>query len=86
MYTPRAFFETDLTLLDGLIAADPFVTLITVADSNAHATQLPVLYRRDAQTVLIEGHSDRLAASPNQRERDLAALMHATLHDTTRED
>ena len=57
MYTPRAFVETDLTQLDALVARDPFVTLVTVgADGLPFASQLPVLYSRDAERLLIEGH------------------------------
>ncbi len=57
MYTPRAFVETDLAQLDALMAADPFVTLVTVgADGMPFASHLPVLYRRDGGRVLVEGH------------------------------
>ncbi len=57
MYTPRAFAETDLSLLDALVAADPFVTLATTGDDGLpFATHLPVLYRRDGGRVLVEGH------------------------------
>lgn len=66
MYTPRAFAETDLALLDGLIAADPFVLLVTGDPEGApFASHLPVLYRRDGGTVLIEGHW----AKPNPQAR-----------------
>lgn len=57
MYTPRAFAESDLALLDALVAADPFVTVVTTAaDGAPFATHLPVLYRRDGDEVLVEGH------------------------------
>lgn len=57
MYQPRAFVETDLAQLDALIAADPFVSLITsAADSAPCVSHLPVLYRRDGDVVQIEGH------------------------------
>lgn len=56
MYAPRAFVETDLAALDGLIAHDPFVTVVTLADGVPEASHLPVLYRRDADQVLLEGH------------------------------
>lgn len=66
MYLPRAFAETDLAQLDALIAADPFVTLIsTDADGATHASHLPVLYRRDGDALLIEGHW----AKPNPQAR-----------------
>ena len=57
MYLPRAFAETDLAQLDALFAADPFVTLISNDDTGApFASHLPVLYRRDAAGIRIEGH------------------------------
>ena len=73
MYLPRAFAETDLSLLDALIDAHPFVTLIsTDAEGAPFASHLPVLYRRDGDAVLIEGHWAR----PNpQANHDGAVLM-----------
>ncbi|NJC02116.1 transcriptional regulator [Xanthomonas sp. 3272] len=66
MYAPRAFAQTDLALLDWLIARDPFVTLISHGDDGQPAiSHLPVLYRRDAQSVVIEGHWAR----PNPQAR-----------------
>ena len=66
MYLPRAFAETDLARLDALVAADPFVTLIsTDAEGATHASHLPVLYRRDGDALLIEGHW----AKPNPQAR-----------------
>ena len=57
MYTPVAFAGTDLSKLDALLAASPFVTLVTVdADGAPFASHLPVLYRRDGAKVLVEGH------------------------------
>lgn len=57
MYLPRAFAETDLVHLDGLLSADPFVTLISTDDNGQpFASHLPVLYRRQGHDVLIEGH------------------------------
>ncbi|HYG08098.1 MAG TPA: FMN-binding negative transcriptional regulator [Stenotrophomonas sp.] len=56
MYTPRAFVETDLAALDGLIAHDPFVTVITAPSGTPEVSHLPVLYRRDGDQVLLEGH------------------------------
>ena len=56
MHTPRAFVETDLAALDGLIAHDPFVTVITTADGVPEVSHLPVLYRRDGDQVMLEGH------------------------------
>ena len=73
MYTPPAFADTDLTLLDRLFDADPFVTLVTTGDDGVpFASHLPVLHRRDGEHVLVEGHWAR----PNPQARhDTAALM-----------
>ncbi|AKU50213.1 FMN-binding negative transcriptional regulator [Xanthomonas arboricola pv. juglandis] len=66
MYAPRAFAQTDLALLDWLIARDPFVTLISQGEDGQPAiSHLPVLYRRNAQSVVIEGHWAR----PNPQAR-----------------
>lgn len=57
MFLPSAFAETDLTWLDRLLERDAFVTLVTTgADGLPQATRLPVLYKRDADGILIEGH------------------------------
>ncbi|NJB92020.1 FMN-binding negative transcriptional regulator [Xanthomonas arboricola] len=67
MYAPRAFAQTDLALLDWLIARDPFVTMISHGEDGQPAiSHLPVLYRRDAQSVVIEGHWAR----PNPQARN----------------
>ena len=76
MYTPRAFAEHDLAHLDALVAADPFVTLLTVGDDGLpFASHLPVLYRRDGDAVLVEGHW----AKPNPQARggiDALVIVH----------
>ena len=72
MYLPRAFAETDLAALDGLIEAHPFVTLIsTDADGSPFASHLPVLYRRDGDAVLIEGHW----AKPNPQSKHSGEML-----------
>ncbi|WP_334179377.1 FMN-binding negative transcriptional regulator [Pseudoxanthomonas sp.] len=65
MFTPRAFVETDLAELDRLIARDAFVTLVTVADGAPVVSHLPVLYARDGDRIIIEGHW----AKPNPQAR-----------------
>ncbi|MCP1584167.1 FMN-binding negative transcriptional regulator [Pseudoxanthomonas mexicana] len=65
MYTPRAFAEIDLTGLDRLIERDAFVTLVTVADGLPFVSHLPVLYARDGDRIVIEGHWAR----PNPQAR-----------------
>ncbi len=56
MYSPSAFVETDLAALDWLLARDPFVTLVSCDDAMPFATHLPVLYSRQGERVLLEGH------------------------------
>ena len=56
MYTPPAFVETDLLELDRLLARDPFVTLVSSEEGIPFASHLPVLYSRNGERVLIEGH------------------------------
>ena len=72
MYLPRAFAETDLAALDALIAAHPFITLIsTDADDAPFVSHLPVLYRRDGDAVLIEGHW----AKPNPQSKHSGEML-----------
>ena len=71
MYTPRAFAETDLTGLDRLIERDAFVTLVTVADGLPFVSHLPVLYARDGDGIVIEGHWAR----PNPQARHAGPAM-----------
>jgi transcriptional regulator len=74
MYLPRAFVETDLAQLDRLLQADPFVTLVsTDADGAPVASQLPVLYRRDGDDILVEGHWAR--ANPQSRHQGEVLLL-----------
>lgn len=74
MYLPRAFVETDLAQLDRLLQADPFVTLVsTDADGAPVASQLPVLYRRNGDDILIEGHWAR--ANPQSRHQGEVLLL-----------
>jgi transcriptional regulator len=71
MYTPRAFSETDLSELDRLLARDPFVTLITVEAGAPSVSHLPVLYARDGEQVVIEGHWAR----PNPQARHAGSAL-----------
>ncbi|MDQ1092985.1 transcriptional regulator [Xanthomonas sacchari] len=73
MHVPPAFAESDLHALDALIAANPFATLVTVADGLPCATPLPVLYRRDGERILVEGHWSR--ANPQARHAGPALLL-----------
>lgn len=74
MYTPRAYAETDLAELDALFRHDPFVTLITPdPDDGPCISHLPVLYRRDAGDILIEGHWAR--PNPQARHAGSATLV-----------
>ena len=72
MYSPRAFVENDLVELDRLIARNAFVTLVTVSDSVPVVSHLPVLYDRQDERIVIEGHW----AKPNPQARHAGpALM-----------
>ena len=73
MYTPRAFAETDLTGLDRLIERDAFVTLVTVADGLPFVSHLPVLYARDGDRIVIEGHWAR--PNPQARHAEPALVI-----------
>lgn len=74
MYLPRAFAEHDLAHLDALIAAAPFVTLVTTdAEGMPFASHLPVLYRREGDRVQIEGHWAK--PNPQARHGDGALLI-----------
>lgn len=74
MYLPRAFVETDLAQLDRLLQADPFITLVsTDVDGVPVASQLPVLYRRDGDDILVEGHWAR--ANPQSRHQGEVLLL-----------
>ncbi|XQA61171.1 FMN-binding negative transcriptional regulator [Xanthomonas sacchari] len=73
MHVPPAFAEHDLGALDALIADHPFATLVTVADGLPCATPLPVLYRRDGERILVEGHWSR--ANPQARHAGPALLI-----------
>lgn len=59
MYLPRAFAETDLARLDALVAAHPFITLVTMRGSMPVADHVPVLYRRDGEHIELRGHVAR---------------------------
>ncbi|MCW0437612.1 FMN-binding negative transcriptional regulator [Xanthomonas sacchari] len=73
MHVAPAFAEHDLGALDALIADHPFATLVTVADGLPCATPLPVLYRRDGERILVEGHWSR--ANPQARHAGPALLI-----------
>lgn len=74
MYTPRAFCETDLRLLDELIERDPFITLITRDEQGLPCiSQLPVLMQRDAERIRVEGHWAR--ANPQSQHQGEALIL-----------
>ena len=75
MYTPRAFAETDLVSLDALVDRDPFVSLVTLgADGLPFVSHLPVLYRRNGDHLLIEGHWARPNPQSHQGESALIVV------------
>lgn len=67
MYLPAHFTETDLQHLDALAARDSFGTLVSLVDGAPFATHLPVLYRRDQDSVTLLGHWAR----PNPQWRNI---------------
>jgi transcriptional regulator len=73
MFVPRHFAEPDLTALDALAEAHPFATLVTQTEDGPFASHLPVLYRRDGDAVLVEGHWSR--ANPQWRHTGTALLI-----------
>lgn len=75
MFTPSAFVESDLHYLDRLIDADPFVTVVTIDDQGTPAaTPMPVLYRREGDRVLVEGHWARANPQANGADRALVIV------------
>lgn len=75
MFTPRHFAETDLAGLDRLVARDPFVTLVTVAGGVPFASHLPVLYRREGESIELIGHWSR-ANEQWRHSGDALAIVH----------
>lgn len=74
MYLPRAFEDGDMATLDALMAGEAFVTLVTTdAQGLPVASHLPVLYRREGDKVLVEGHWAR--ANPQARHAGPALLV-----------
>lgn len=76
MFVPAHFRGTDLTVLDQLLARDPFVTLITTDNEGApFASHAPVLWQRDGAKVELRGHVAR--ANPQWQHRGPAlAVVH----------
>lgn len=56
MYTPQKFSETDQTRLDWLVDHDAFGTLVSLVDNVPFASHLPVLCRREGESVTLIGH------------------------------
>lgn len=73
MYTPRAFAEHDLQELDRLLARDPFITLVTCGSGEPCVSHLPVLYSRNDERILIEGHWAK--PNPQARHQGTATLI-----------
>ncbi len=74
MFTPSSFATRDLVWLDRLIARDAFVTVVTTGpDGLPCVTLLPVLYRRDADGIVIEGHWAK--ANPQSRHSGPALVL-----------
>ncbi|WP_133501560.1 FMN-binding negative transcriptional regulator [Cognatilysobacter terrigena] len=75
LYLPRAFDERDLARLDALAASHPFATLVTVDDGAPCVSHLPVLYRRDGDSIELRGHLARPNPQSRHRGRALAILQ-----------
>ena len=60
MYLPSAFASTDPASLDALIAADPFVTLITVIDEKSIGDGKPGPVARRLREIYLD-HARRTA-------------------------
>lgn len=75
MHLPAAFLESDLTALDRLIAADSFISLVTVVGGAPLVNHLPVLYRREGDRIELRGHWAR----PNPQARHSGPAM-AVVH------
>lgn len=73
MFIPRHFQQHDEAALDALLAAYPFVSLVTQSDSGPFASHLPVLSKRDGEGLLVEGHWSR--ANPQWRHGSAALLV-----------
>ncbi|HVO48513.1 MAG TPA: FMN-binding negative transcriptional regulator [Steroidobacteraceae bacterium] len=67
MYVPAHFKSEDLTQLDWLAGHDAFGTLISQVQGAPFASHLPVLYRREGNTVVLSGHWAR----PNAQWHDI---------------
>ena len=67
MYVPAHFKSEDLTQLDWLAGHDAFGTLISQVQGTPFASHLPVLYRREGNTVVLSGHWAR----PNAQWHDI---------------
>jgi len=76
VYLPRAFTETDLARLDALIAAHPFITLVTVRDGLPVADHVPVLYARDGERIELRGHVARANPLASSRGGPALAMVH----------
>lgn len=71
MHLPAAFAETDLAALDGLLARDSFITLITTRGEAPTVSHLPVLYSRAGDRIELRGHWAR----PNPQARHEGAAL-----------
>jgi transcriptional regulator len=74
MYLPRRFEDSTHDALDTLFERDGFITLVTLdAEGLPFASHLPVLYRREGERVLLEGHWAR--ANPQSRHAGAALAI-----------
>ena len=73
MYVPSHFATRDDALVDELIDAYPFATLVSQLDGEPFATHLPLLRERQGERTVLLGHVAR--ANPHWRSLSGASAM-----------
>ncbi len=56
MYIPRAFRQEDLDELVAFMQAHSFITLVSILDGAPFASHVPVVLRRDGDSLSLHGH------------------------------
>jgi transcriptional regulator len=59
MYIPRAFRNESVDDLVAFMQAHSFITLVSILDGASFASHVPVVVRRDGDTVTLHGHLAR---------------------------
>jgi transcriptional regulator len=67
MYIPKHFEETRVPVMDALVKAYPFCTLVTMGPGGLIASHIPMVLERDGASLgVLKGHVSR--ANPQWRE------------------